>query len=383
MGISPIEIFKKLPKTNCGDCGVHTCMAFAVMLTQGKAELSACPHVDAGAAEELSASSQPPVLNVTVGAGDKAFKSGGETVIFRHEKTFVNPTGIAVLVTDAMDDAAIEARIKAANELQYERVGINLRADLIAVKSDDPAKLAAMAKKADSGAGLPVMLVSEKVDALKAAGEAIKDKKPLLYAATDDNVDDVIALAKELDCPVAAKGKDLDNLVALTEKMAAAGLKQVFIDGGAREIKQVFQDQVQIRRQAIKKTFRPLGFPTIVWPCEMTDDPMKEALYAAIGIVKYAGPGAADERLHRPAKTNGHRARRLRLQRPRRQSAAAGHLELLPHILHRLRRTRDLENAIKANRHRHRGAKRAHRLGVGKVRRRPDRARHLEKRGRR
>jgi len=289
MGISPIEIFKKLPKTNCGDCGVPTCMAFAVMLTQGKAELSACPHVEAGAAEELSASSQPPVLNVTVGAGDKAFKSGGETVLFRHEKTFVNPTGIAVLLTDAMDDAAIEARIKAANELQYERVGINLRADLIAVKSDDPAKLAAMAKKADGGAGLPVMLVSEKVDALKAAGEAIKDKKPLLYAATDDNVDDVIALAKELDCPVAAKGKDLDNLVALTEKMAAAGLKQVFIDGGAREIKQVFQDQVQIRRQAIKKTFRPLGFPTIVWPCEMTEDPMKEALYAAIGIVKYAG----------------------------------------------------------------------------------------------
>jgi acetyl-CoA decarbonylase/synthase complex subunit gamma len=289
MGVSPIEIFKKLPKTNCGDCGVPTCMAFAVSLTQGKAELSQCPHVDSAAAEELSASSQPPVLPVTVGCGDCAFKSGGETVLFRHEKTFVNPTGIAILITDQMDDAEMERRIKAVNELQYERVGLNLRADLIALKSDDPDKLAAMAQKADSGAGLPLILVSESADALKKAGEAVKDKKPLLYAATDANADAVIAIAKELDCPVAARGKDMDGLVALTEKMAGAGLKNVFIDSGARDIKALHQNQINIRRQAIKKTFRPLGYPTICFPCEMTDDPMKELLYAALLIPKYAG----------------------------------------------------------------------------------------------
>lgn len=289
MGISPIEIFKKLPKTNCGDCGVPTCMAFAVSLTQGKAELSQCPHVDSAAADELSASSQPPVRTVTIGCGDCAFKTGGETVLFRHEKTFVNPTGIAVLITDAMDDAEMEKKLKAVNELQYERVGLTLRAGLVAVKSDSPDALEAMAKKADSGTGLPLILVSASADALKKAGAALKDKKPLLYAATEDNADQVIEIAKELGLPVAARGKDLGSLTAITEKMAAAGLKDIVIDSGARDIKALFQDQIQIRRQAVKKTFRPLGYPTICFPAEMTDDPMKETLYAAVLIAKYAG----------------------------------------------------------------------------------------------
>jgi acetyl-CoA decarbonylase/synthase, CODH/ACS complex subunit gamma len=289
MGVSPIEIFKKLPKTNCGDCGVPTCMAFAVSLTQGKVELSQCPHVDAAAADELSASSQPPVLNVTVGTGDKAFKAGGETVLFRHEKTFVSAAGIAILISDEMDDAEVDRRLKDVNDMQYERVGLNLRADLIACKSDDGGKLTALAKKADEVTGLPVILASASADALKAAGGAIKDKKPLLYAATDDNVDDLIATAKDLGCPVCAKGKDMDSLVGLTEKMSGAGLKEVFIDSGSRGLKDAFVDQVQIRRQAVKKTFRPLGFPSIVFPCEMTDDPFKEALIASIFIPKYAG----------------------------------------------------------------------------------------------
>ncbi len=289
MGVSPIEIFKKLPKTNCGDCGVPTCMAFAVQLTQGKAELSQCPHVDSAAAEELSASSQPPVLPVTIGSGDSAFKSGGETILFRHEKTFVSPTGVAVLLTDAMDAAAVDARIKAANELKYERVGVALHCDLVAVKSDDADKLAALAKKADEGTGLPLILVSGNLDALKKAAEPLKAKQPLLYAATADNVDAMAALAKELDVPVAAKGDGLGGVAAVTEKLAAAGLKKIFIDAGARQIKQALKDQIQIRRQAIKKTFRPLGYPIITFPCEMTDDPLKEALYASIFIPKYAG----------------------------------------------------------------------------------------------
>jgi acetyl-CoA decarbonylase/synthase, CODH/ACS complex subunit gamma len=289
MGVSPIEIFKKLPKTNCGDCGVPTCMAFAVMLSQGKAELSKCPHVDKASAAQLSASSQPPVLPVTIGCGDCVVKIGGETVLFRHEKTFVSPPAIAVLLTDQMDDKAMEDRIKALNEYQYERVGLKLRANLVAVKSDDPDRLQAMAIKADQGAGVPIILISDNPDALKAAATPLKAKKPLLYAATTANADAVIALAKELDCPVAAKGKDMDDLIALTQKMAAAGLKNIVIDSGPQTIKQALQDQIQIRRQAVKKTFRPLGYPTIAFPADLTTDPLKEALYAGIMIAKYAG----------------------------------------------------------------------------------------------
>ena len=36
MALSGLEIFKKLPKTNCKDCGFPTCLAFAMQLAAGK-----------------------------------------------------------------------------------------------------------------------------------------------------------------------------------------------------------------------------------------------------------------------------------------------------------------------------------------------------------
>jgi acetyl-CoA decarbonylase/synthase, CODH/ACS complex subunit gamma len=43
MALTGIQIFKLLPKTNCKECGVPTCLAFAMNLASGKAELDACP----------------------------------------------------------------------------------------------------------------------------------------------------------------------------------------------------------------------------------------------------------------------------------------------------------------------------------------------------
>ncbi|GAI77505.1 unnamed protein product [marine sediment metagenome] len=54
MPLTGIEIFKLLPKTNCGECGVPTCLAFAMNLASGKAELSACPHVTEESKEKLA-----------------------------------------------------------------------------------------------------------------------------------------------------------------------------------------------------------------------------------------------------------------------------------------------------------------------------------------
>ena len=126
MPLTGIEIFKLLPKTNCGDCGVPTCLAFAMALTDGKAELTKCPHVSEEAKSKLSEASAPPILPVTIGTGDAALKVSGETVMFRHEKTFVNQPGIALLIKDTMDDAAVDTRLKKLDDLQYERVGLTL-----------------------------------------------------------------------------------------------------------------------------------------------------------------------------------------------------------------------------------------------------------------
>jgi acetyl-CoA decarbonylase/synthase complex subunit gamma len=290
MALTGIEIFKLLPKTNCGDCGVPTCLAFAMSLAAGKAELSKCPHVSEEAKSKLSEAAAPPILLMTIGAGEKALKIGGETVMFRHEKRFENPSGIAILISDKMVDAEVDARLKKLKDFTYERVGLILNADLVALKAEsgDAAKFAALAAKAKA-ADVNIILMSEKADILAAGVKACAEKKPLLYAATKDNADAVAALAKENGCAVAAKADGLEELAALTEKLTAAGLKNIVIDSGAREVKKALEDQIVIRSAALNKKFRPLGYPTITFPCEMTDDPMKEAMIAIMFVTKYAG----------------------------------------------------------------------------------------------
>ncbi len=291
MALTGIEIFKLLPKTNCGDCGVPTCLAFAMSLAAGKADLSKCPHLSEESRIRLSEAAAPPILVATIGSGEKALKTGGETVMFRHEKRFENPPGIGILISDKMSDTEVDARIKKINNLTYERVGRTLSANLVALKADsgNAAKFTTMANKVKSATDANFILMSDNVDVLAAAARACAEKKPLLYAATKDNVDAIAVLAKETGCPVAAKGNGPEETADITQKLAAAGLKNIIIDTGARTVKQAFQDQVIIRSTALNKKFRALGYPTIVFPCEMTDNPMKEAMIAAMFVAKYAG----------------------------------------------------------------------------------------------
>jgi acetyl-CoA decarbonylase/synthase, CODH/ACS complex subunit gamma len=291
MALTGIEIFKLLPKTNCGDCGVPTCLAFAMSLAAGKAELDKCPHLSDEARARLMEASAPPILPVTIGVGDNALKIGGETVLFRHEKRFENPPGIAILISDKMSDAEVVARLKKVNDLVYERVGMTLRANLVVIKSEtgDTARFAALAGKVKTSSDTNIILMSEKAEVLTAGVKVCADRKPLLYAATKDNIDAVAALAKEFACPVAAKAASIEETAALTEKLAADGIKNIVLDTGARSARQALQDQLILRSAALNKKYRPLGYPTIVFPCEMTANPMQEALIAAMFIAKYAG----------------------------------------------------------------------------------------------
>jgi len=290
MGLTGIQIFKLLPKTNCGECGVPTCLAFAMNLAGGKAELEKCPYVSEEAKEKLAAESAPPIRPLTIGAGDYAVKVGGETVLFRHEKTFVNPPGLAAVVSTDEDDASVAGKMDRFKACQYDRVGLRLRAEMFVVedKSGDAAKFTALAKKVLDGTGASLILKSDKVDVLKAAAADLKDKKPLLYAATAESADALGELAKSVDCPLAVKGDgSLDSVIALTEKLTGMGLKDLVIDTGNRELKKVFEDQVLIRRAALKDKFRPLGFPTIVMANEMASNLMEETIVASTFVAKY------------------------------------------------------------------------------------------------
>jgi acetyl-CoA decarbonylase/synthase complex subunit gamma len=288
MALTGIEIFKLLPKTNCKDCGEPTCLAFAMKLAAGKASLSACPHVSEESKAKLMEASAPPIIPVTIGVGDRVLKVGGETVMFRHEKRFENPPGLAILVNDGMDDAEIDARLKRFNELQYERIGLLLRPDLVAVKAGgDAARFKAVVAKVKEKSGGGIILMSENADIMAAGLSVCADRKPLLYAATEANLDKMAALAKDNSCPLAVKADNVEKLAELTTRLTGAGIKELIIDSGSRALRRAFQDQIIIRSAALAKKFRPLGFPTIVFPAEMTDNPMKEAVIAAMFVAKY------------------------------------------------------------------------------------------------
>jgi acetyl-CoA decarbonylase/synthase complex subunit gamma len=290
MALTGIEIFKLLPKTNCKECGEPTCLAFAMKLAAGKAELTACPYVSDEAKAKLSEASAPPILPVTIGVGERAFKTGGETVMFRHEKRFENPSGLALLISDSMDDVEVGRRLEKF-KLQYERIGLILQANLIAAKceSGDKAKFEALVNKVKQGSDGGIILMSDNPEVMAAGVAACADRKPLLYAATEGSWEKMAELAKTNSCPLAVKADGLEKLAELTEKLTGAGVKEMVIDSGSRKLRQAFTDQIVIRSAALLKKFRQLGFPTIVFPAEMTDDPMKEAVIAAIFVAKYGG----------------------------------------------------------------------------------------------
>ncbi|UCF73113.1 MAG: acetyl-CoA decarbonylase/synthase complex subunit gamma [Deltaproteobacteria bacterium] len=291
MALTGIQIFKLLPKTNCKECGHPTCLAFAMALATGKADLSSCPYVSDEAKEQLAEASAPPVRPMQIGAGDRSFKLGGETVLFRHEKTFISPPGLGVLVTSDTDEGTLAERLKVWDTFQFERVGLNLRPELVAIKDlgGDSGRLATLAKKVVDESDFCLALMSEDVETMKAGIDASIERRPVIYAATKDNVDDMGALAKEKGLPLAVKASDMNGLMELTNKLTDMGVKDLILDSGSRTVRRAFEDQTWLRREAIVKKNRALGFPTITFPCEMADNLDKETVIAAMFIAKYAG----------------------------------------------------------------------------------------------
>ena len=274
---SGIEILKMLPKTNCGDCGQPTCLAFAMNLAAGKAELDACPHISDDAKEALSESSAPPIRNVTVGAGAEKVTVGGETVLFRHEKTFFNKPGFAILVSDSMPDNEVDEKLKRLKETKYDRVGLTLRAELCAVESQtgDKDKFAKLAKKAVDSAPGGIILMSTDPAVIEAALSELGDKKPLIYAATADNLDAMGDLALKYKCPLAVKADGVESVSELSAKLIEKGHKDLMLDPSSPNLSKGLEDQINIRRLSINKKTKELGFPTIAFPAKMTDDYMK------------------------------------------------------------------------------------------------------------
>ncbi|MFH0810141.1 MAG: acetyl-CoA decarbonylase/synthase complex subunit gamma [Pseudomonadota bacterium] len=293
MALTGIEIFKKLPKTNCGECGVPTCLAFAMNLAAGKAELAACPHVSEAIRTELSEASAPPIRTVQIGVDKLRCQLGGETVLFRHEKTFVSPPPFAAQLADTLAEGEIDERIERWSGYSYERVGVCLRPEMVAVcrESGDPVRFGAAVARVVAKDCFAIMLVAEDVPCAEAGLKAAAGKRPLLHAATEANAEDFARLAKEYGAALAVSAADLDGLMALTEKLVRLGVKDLVLDAGNETIAATLRDQVAIRRSALAKV-RALGYPTVVFASRFAEtggDPLKEALAASVFVAKYGG----------------------------------------------------------------------------------------------
>ena len=291
MALTGIQIFKLLPKTNCKECGVPTCLAFAMNLASGKAELDSCPYVSDEAREQLSEASAPPIRPIAIGKGVRAKTVGGETVQYRHEKTFYNPSLLAALIGSDISASDLKTKLATWNAFQFERVGLNLRPELVAVKdvNNDKEAFASVAKTIAETSEFNVVLMTEDPGVMKAGVDACGFKRPLMYAATSDNVDAYGKIAKESDLPLAVKADSVEGAAALADKLAEMGLKDIIIDPGSREIKQSLHDLVAIRRASLKNGNRSVGFPVITFPCEMAKNLSMETLIAGMHIAKYGG----------------------------------------------------------------------------------------------
>ncbi|UCF09056.1 MAG: acetyl-CoA decarbonylase/synthase complex subunit gamma [Thermoplasmata archaeon] len=288
MALTAIEIYKLLPKTNCGKCGVPTCLAFAMKLANKQAELSTCPDVSEDVKTQLEESAAPPIRLITVGVGDNAVEMGNETELFRHEKTFYHHTAFSVLIEDTASPEEISAKVTEANELEFERVGQSLKLSMLAVKatSGDSAQFAEAVKAVSSKTSLPLILMGDKPEVMEEALKSVKDNKPLIHAANKGNWEGMAALAKNHACPlVVYEDSGLDALAELTQNIKKAGCEDLMLDFGVKSLGESMRMLTIIRRLSAKKNFRPLGYPVIL---NLEGDPQKEGLAAAIYTMKYA-----------------------------------------------------------------------------------------------
>ncbi|HPV99327.1 MAG TPA: (Fe-S)-binding protein, partial [Spirochaetota bacterium] len=210
MALTGLQIQKLLPGTNCRDCGSNTCMAFAMKLASKKAELSECPHASEEAKRVLGAAGEPPVRTVALGP-DKRPLLGGETVLYRHEKTFVNPTAIAVNLDDTLDDASFDASLKTIADYRFERVGETFAIELIAItnKSGDAARFEECALRCRKKAGVPMVLRSADSSALERAAAALSGFRSVLCVPSPDSADALIKAAKEHGHALAVAASDI------------------------------------------------------------------------------------------------------------------------------------------------------------------------------
>ncbi len=283
MALKGLDIFKLSPKTNCKQCGSPTCMAFCMKVAQGAVSIDKCPHFSEEAKAMLNEQTAPPMKTITVGD----HKLGGETVLFRHEKTLVNKNLYAVCVCTGCDDA--DKKLADLQKVDYERIGERMYVEFVHVanKQSDPAVYAELVKKA-AATGRSLVLECWDVECAKAALD-VCGKNVILDGATPDNWEAMNALATAKGIALGVWAENISDLYDTVKKLEAAGNKNLVLDVTGKTAKETLANAVLVRRTAIKDGDRSFGYPSIVNVCKLAKgDAHLQTAYASMFTEKYA-----------------------------------------------------------------------------------------------
>ncbi len=289
MALKGLDIFKLSPKKNCKECGSPTCMAFSMKVAQGAVDISACPYFSEDAKAQLSEATAPPMKTVRIGAGSEEMTLGGETVMERHEKTFVSKTRYGVALCNCMDAATIDEKLAAIPKVDYERIGERMYVEIIYVNysADGVTDYVELVTKA-AALGRTMVLGCTDAEVAKAALAVCKDGKPVLNGATPDNYEAMNAVAKEAGVVLGVTGADINGLYDTVKALEALGNKELVIDTTGATVKETLANTVQIRKAAIKDSDRSCGYPSIVNLAKIAKGDMHlQSALAAVFTIKY------------------------------------------------------------------------------------------------
>ncbi len=285
MALKGLDIFKLSPKKNCKECGSPTCMAFCMKVAQGAVSIDKCPYFSEDAKAMLNEQTAPPMKTITVGE----HKLGGETVLFRHEKTLVNKNLFAVCVCTDCSAEKVDAKLAGLQKVDYERIGERMYVEFIYVanKQTDPAVYAELVKKA-AATGRSLVLSCWDVDCAKAA-LAVAGKNVILDGATPDNWEAMNALATEAGVVLGVWAENISDLYDTVKKLEAAGNKNLVLDVTGATAKETLANAVLVRRTAIKDGDRSFGYPSIVNVAKLAKgNAHLQTAYATMFTEKYA-----------------------------------------------------------------------------------------------
>ena len=290
MALTGLAIQKLLPKTNCKECGSNTCLAFAMKLAANKAELSACPYASDEAKRVLGAASEPPVKTLSLGPHKKP-AIGGETVLYRHEKTFVNRTALAINLDDTLPDAEIDALLKTIQEYALVRVGETLTIDLVSITNRQPerSRFISVAKAAHEKTGLPLIIHSESNDkeVLTEAAKALSGTGSVMASALPHTAAELAATAKKHGHALAVTAPTLDELVAATTALRTGGFTDIILNFSTASLAEKFQVNTISRTAALRSSFKALGYPSLSFI--KAGNNLDTAVEAVTEIIKYGG----------------------------------------------------------------------------------------------